>query len=73
MFNNCYNLTNLDLSNFITKNVTDMSGLFNNCKNLVNLNISGFKIKKDTKREQMIEGCRKLNLESSIVNNIINI
>ena len=73
MFNNCYNLTNLDLSNFITKNVTDMSGLFNNCKNLVNLNISGFKIKKDTKREQMIEGCRKLNLESSIINNIINI
>ena len=28
MFNNCYKLTTLDLSNFDTKNVTDMSGMF---------------------------------------------
>ena len=32
MFYNCWNLTNLDLSNFNTQNVKDMSCMFSNCK-----------------------------------------
>lgn len=34
MFNNCPSLTNLDLSNFDTSNVTDMSNMFDGCSNL---------------------------------------
>ena len=31
LFNKCRNLTELDLSNFDTKNVTDMSEMFSQC------------------------------------------
>ena len=34
MFNNCLNLTNIDLSSFDTKNVTNMSAMFYECSNL---------------------------------------
>ena len=32
MFNNCKSLNNLDLTNFDTKNVTNMREMFNGCK-----------------------------------------
>ena len=35
MFYNCNSLTSLDLSNFNTQNVTDMSYMFSNCNSLI--------------------------------------
>ena len=35
MFNGCNSLTNIDLSNFNTQNVTDMRGMFSYCNSLI--------------------------------------
>ena len=45
MFYECNSLTNLNLSNFNTQNVTDMSWMFRDCKSLKKNNI----ITKDNK------------------------
>ena len=42
MFYGCNNLTNIDLSNFDTKNVTDMNAIFYGCNNLTNIDLSKF-------------------------------
>ena len=42
MFNNCSNLTSIDLSNFDTSNVTDMYAMFSGCTNLTSLDLSNF-------------------------------
>ena len=42
MFNNCVNLLSLDLSNFDTNNVVEMSGMFAQCHSLKSLDISNF-------------------------------
>jgi surface protein len=42
MFNECTSLTALNLSNFSTSNVTDMSYMFNGCQLLVQLDLSNF-------------------------------
>ena len=39
MFKGCNSLTNLDLSNFNTQNVSDMSGMFSECNSLIKLNL----------------------------------
>ena len=44
MFYGCFSLTNIDLSNFNTENVTDMSGMFNKCNKLNYLNLLNFSI-----------------------------
>jgi surface protein len=43
IFKNCSKLTNLNLNNFNTENVNNMSYMFNQCSNLINLDISNFK------------------------------
>ena len=48
MFSNCENLTSLDVSNFNTQNVTDMSAMFNECSNLTSLDVSKFDTKNIT-------------------------
>lgn len=45
MFEDCCQLTNLDLSHFNTENVTDMSGMFMSCYNLSKVNLSSFNTK----------------------------
>ena len=40
MFQNCINLTQLDVSGFDTSQVTDMSGMFEGCENLTQLDVS---------------------------------
>ena len=35
-------LTYIDVSNFDTKNVTDMSNMFYGCNNLINIDLSKF-------------------------------
>ena len=42
MFFKCYSLTSLNLSNFNTKNVQNMSYMFNECSSLTSLNLSNF-------------------------------
>ena len=42
MFYECEYLTNIDLSNFNTQNVTDMSYMFSRCKSLTNIDLSNF-------------------------------
>ncbi len=45
MFFGCNNITNLNLSSFNTKNVTNMSYMFSWCNNITNLNLSSFDTK----------------------------
>ena len=45
VFRNCSSLTNIDLSNFIAKNVTNMSDIFACCSSLKNINLSNFILK----------------------------
>ena len=42
MFYGCNILTIIDVSNFDTKNVTDMSDMFYGCNNLTNIDVSKF-------------------------------
>ncbi len=42
MFSNCCKLINLNISNIITNNVTNMEGMFYWCKSLNKLNLSNF-------------------------------
>ena len=50
MFQECWELKYLDLTNFNTYNVTDMSWMFNSCNKLKYLNISNFIINCETKK-----------------------
>ena len=45
MFCECSDLTNLNLSNFNTQNVINMSGMFSYCSSLTNLNLLNFILK----------------------------
>ena len=58
MFYNCKSLKNLNLSNFDTKNVTDMSKMFYGCKSLNNLDLTNFDTKKVTNMKRMFNGCK---------------
>lgn len=60
MFQNCYELTTLDLSSFDTSNVTTMDGMFYNCNELTTLNLSGFDTSNVTSFVTMFSGCPKL-------------
>ena len=44
IFEECSSLKELNISNFNTNNVTDMSDMFKGCKLLTELNISNFNI-----------------------------
>ena len=64
------NLTNLNLSNFYTQNVTDMGGMFYGCKSLINLNISNFSTQNVTNMAEMFKGCISLKEENIITKDI---
>ena len=53
----CSSLTHLDLSNFNTNNVTNMSGMFLGCSSLTNINLSNFNNSKVTNMNGMFYGC----------------
>ena len=59
-FDQCYNLTSLDVSNFNTSNVSDMSCMFNNCYKLTPLDVSNFDTSNVTHIQYMFNGCNKL-------------
>ena len=48
MFQACYELESLNLSNFNTSNVTNMSDMFNQCNKLKYLNLLNFSINGET-------------------------
>ena len=57
LFHDCSSLKELNLSNFNTHNVNDMSYMFFGCSSLKELNLSNFHINKDTSMNQMFYGC----------------
>ena len=60
MFERCFNLTSLDLSNFNTENVTDMHSMFDSCSRLASLNVSSFNTNKVTNMGLMFSACYEL-------------
>ena len=57
----CSSLTNINLSNFNTNNVTNMSDMFCGCSSLTNINLSNFNTNKVTDMSDMFNLCLKLN------------
>ena len=73
MFWGCKSITNLDLSNFNTKNVTNMSHMFGGCNSLTNLNLFNFNTQKVTNMHRMFLCCyllRNLNLSTFNTQNV---
>ena len=61
MFSNCSSLTNINLANFNTQNVTNMSHMFYNCSSLTNINLSNFNNTKHvTNMKHMFYECNSL-------------
>ena len=60
MFNNCMNLTSLDLSSFNTAKVTGIYGMFYGCSGLTSLDLSSFNTAEVTNMSYMFHGCSKL-------------
>ena len=61
MFDNCQNLSSLNLSKFNTENVTNMSYMFDNCQNLSSLDLSKFNTAKVTNMYAMFTNCQNLS------------
>ena len=76
MFNGCQSLTSLDVSNFDTSNVTNMSHMFYNCNKLTSLDVSKWDTSNVTNMSWMFYACYKLtsldvsNFNTSNVTNI---
>ena len=60
MFYNCINLINLDLSNFNTEKVENISKLFYGCINMQHLNILNFDMNNINNSFQMLYNCHNL-------------
>ena len=71
MFSGCSGMTSIDLSNFNTAEVTDMSSMFEGCSSLTTLDLSSFNTSKliyndsdqyfdDHGVQSMFSGCNKL-------------
>ena len=60
MFQNCYQLTSLDLSHFNTSKVTDMGGMFSNSTGLTYLDLSSFITSRVTNMGWMFNKCSNL-------------
>ena len=60
MFQNCTNLTSLDVSNWDTSNVTRTSSMFQGCNNLTTLDISKFNTSNVTDMGYMFSNCKNL-------------
>ena len=74
MFDSCYNITEIDLSNFDTSQVTDMSFMFYGCSSLISLDLSNFNTSQVKDMGVMFCGCSSLisldlsNFDTSQVN-----
>jgi len=73
IFSDCESLTNINLSNFNTQNVTDMSYMFYYCKSLTNINLSNFNTKNVTNMYSMFsdfESLTNINLSNFNTQNV---
>ena len=61
MFSDCELLTNIDLSNFNTYNVTKMGFMFCGCTSLTNINLSNFNANNISDMFGIFFGCSSLN------------
>ena len=71
MFSWCSSLKELNLNNFNTKNVTDMSAMFYECSSLKELNLSNFNTDNVTNMRYMFSKCSdelKLKIRSQYKN-----
>ena len=69
MFSVCSSLTNINLCNFNTQNVTYMSGMFSGCSSLKNINLSNFNTQNVTNMSWMFTDCSSLtNIDLSNFN-----
>ena len=60
MFYNCWNMTQIDLSNFDTSQITDMGRMFQGCISLTALDLSNFNTSNVTNMNAMFEDCYNL-------------
>ena len=60
MFYKCSYITNIDLSHFNSKYVTDMNSMFGLCHNLESINLSNLETKRVSKMELLFQGCCNL-------------
>ena len=67
MFNDCSSLKKLNLKNFNTNNVTDMSYMFSHCSSLEELNLTNFNTNNVTDMYRMFYECSP-ELKSKIKN-----
>ena len=76
MFQGCSSLTNINLSNFDSNNVTIMNGMFYRCSSLKNVDLSNFNTKNVINMALMFYGCStitNINLSNFITNMVTNI
>ena len=67
MFYNCRSLTNLNLSNWKTNNVTDMNCMFDGCSSLTKLDLSHFITDNVTDMLWMFNKCFKEKHTSTLI------
>ena len=60
MFNKCSSLTNINLSNFNTSTVNNMSYMFSGCSSFTNINLSNFNTNNAIDMRYMFYGCSSL-------------
>ena len=61
MYDECRNLTSLDLSTFNTANITDISGMFNGYDGLISLDLSTFNTSNVKNISYMFSECSRLS------------
>ena len=75
MFYGCSNITNINLSSFVTKNIINMSSMFYNCTNLIEIDLSSFDTNNVTNMNSLFYNCSnltKIDLSSFHTNNVTN-
>ena len=60
MFEGCHNITEIDLSNFDSSQVSSMSYMFENCRSLKLLELSNLNTSKVTNMDHLFENCYSL-------------
>ena len=75
LFQNCFSLTFLNLSNLTFNNFSTLSGMFNRCTSLIVLNLSNFNTQNVINMRSMFNNCcslKSLNLSNFNTQNVIN-
>ena len=67
MFYECKALTNLDVSNWNTSNVTNMYAMFNDCNSLTTLDVSNWDTSNVTDMRHMFAGCTLLTTIKGVI------